>query len=75
MTEEDVCTITIDGPSGSGKGSLARNIARELEYHLLDSGAIYRLLALKGLRQGTDLDDEEAVLAELDDFNIRFESG
>ena len=75
MAETEACVVTIDGPSGSGKGSLARNIARELDFHLLDSGAIYRLLALKGLRRGIDLDDEAAVLAELEDFNIRFEAG
>ena len=75
MAETEACVVTIDGPSGSGKGSLARNIARELGFHLLDSGAIYRLLALKGLRRGIDLDDEAAVLAELEDFNIRFEAG
>ena len=75
MTDAQICVITIDGPSGSGKGSLARNVARELGFHLLDSGAIYRLLALKGLRSGIDLDDEAAVLGELDDFNIRFEAG
>jgi cytidylate kinase len=75
MTDKDICVVTIDGPSGSGKGSLARNVARELGYHLLDSGAIYRLLALKGLRNGIDLDVEDAVLAQLDDFNIRFEAG
>ena len=75
MSDAEVCVITIDGPSGSGKGSLARNVARELGFHLLDSGAIYRLLALKGLRHGINLDDEAAVLAELDDFNIRFEAG
>ena len=67
--------VAIDGPSGSGKGSLARNVARELGFHLLDSGAIYRLLALKALRQGLDLDDEDALLAQLDDFDIRFEAG
>ena len=67
--------IAIDGPSGSGKGTLARNLARELGFNLLDSGAIYRLLALKCLQRGTDLDDEEKVAAELDDFNIRFEAG
>ena len=67
--------VTIDGPSGSGKGSLARNVARELDFHLLDSGAIYRLLALKALRQGVDLDDEDALLAQLGDFDIRFEAG
>ena len=67
--------VTIDGPSGSGKGSLARNVALELGFHLLDSGAIYRLLALKALRQELDLDDEDALLAQLDDFDIRFEAG
>ena len=75
MPDKEAYVVAIDGPSGSGKGSLARNIARELGFHLLDSGAIYRLVALKALRQGVDLDDEEAVLAELDAFDIRFEAG
>ncbi|MGD8349162.1 MAG: (d)CMP kinase, partial [Gammaproteobacteria bacterium] len=72
---DEAFVIAIDGPSGSGKGTLARNLARELGFNLLDSGAIYRLLALKCLQRGTDLDDEEKVAAELDDFNIRFEAG
>jgi cytidylate kinase len=67
--------VTIDGPGGSGKGSLARNVALELGFHLLDSGAIYRLLALKAMREAVDLDDETALLALLDHFDIRFESG
>ena len=67
--------VAIDGPSGSGKGSLALAVARELGFHLLDSGAIYRLLALKGLRQQVDLDDEAQVCDLLEDFNIRFEAG
>lgn len=71
----DSYVVTIDGPSGSGKGSLALSIARELGLNLLDSGAIYRLVALKALRESVDLDDQDALLGLLDDFNIRFESG
>ena len=67
--------ITIDGPSGSGKGTLARKLAREFDFHLLDSGAIYRLLALKSLQQGIDLDDEARVAAQIDNLDIRFEAG
>ncbi len=75
MTADDAYVIAIDGPGGSGKGSLASAIARELGFHLLDSGAIYRLLALKAIEQGVDLDDEEQVAALIDDFDIRFEVG
>ena len=75
MTTEEAFVVAIDGPSGSGKGSLAINVARELGFHLLDSGAIYRLLALKALQQGVDLDDETDLLALLENFDIRFESG
>jgi len=75
MTNKDAYVIAIDGPSGSGKGSLAIHIARELNFNLLDSGAIYRLLALKAIRQEVNLNQENEVLPILDDFNIRFESG
>ena len=75
MQNEDVFVVTIDGPSGSGKGSLALNVARELEFNLLDSGAIYRLLALKALQQGIDPDDEQQVAALADRLDIRFEAG
>ena len=47
-----VPVIAIDGPSGSGKGTIARHVARHLGWHLLDSGALYRLVALAGLRAG-----------------------
>lgn len=49
--------ITIDGPSGSGKGTVSRRIAAKLGYHLLDSGALYRLVALAGARAGLAPDD------------------
>ncbi len=50
---------TIDGPSGSGKGTISRLIARRIGWHLLDSGALYRLVALAGVRSGTAPDDQE----------------
>jgi len=75
VTDDDSYVLTIDGPGGSGKGSLARNLARALRFNLLDSGAIYRLLGHKAMRQSVDLDDEAAVLGLLDNFDIRFEAG
>ena len=53
--------LTIDGPSGSGKGTVSRRIARQLGWHFLDSGAIYRSLAIAALRAGVPLDNFEAV--------------
>lgn len=75
MTDKDAYVVAIDGPSGSGKGSLALQIARDLKLHLLDSGAIYRLLALKALQLGVDLEQESQVIEVLDDFNIHFATG
>jgi cytidylate kinase len=67
--------ITIDGPSGSGKGTISRLVAEELGFRLLDSGALYRLTALAAMRQGVDLSNEQAVAevaANLDVvFNVR----
>ncbi len=59
--------IAIDGPSGAGKGTVARAIARALGYRHVDSGAMYRAVAWKALRDQLSLDDEEAlgVVAEL----------
>jgi len=55
--------IAIDGPSGAGKGTVAREIARRLEYKHLDTGAMYRAVAWKALQDHVPLDDEEAVAA------------
>lgn len=49
--------VTIDGPSGSGKGTIARLVAQHAGWHLLDSGALYRLAALEGIRRGLAPDD------------------
>ena len=56
--------IAIDGPVGSGKGTIARSVATALGWHLLDSGALYRLVALAAARHGVALDDVDG-LAEL----------
>jgi cytidylate kinase len=54
-------TIAIDGPSGAGKGTVARQVAAALGYDYVDSGAMYRAVGWKALRDGVDLDDEERV--------------
>jgi len=66
--------ITIDGPSGVGKGTLARKLAEHFNYDLLDSGAIYRLAALHCLNAGVDVESAEDVATHLENFDIKFES-
>lgn len=75
MAETTPYIVTIDGPSGSGKGSLALRVAKNLGFHLLDSGAIYRLAALKSLQMGIDLEQEDKVVDALQGLDIRFEVG
>ncbi len=67
MPKSPVCPIvTIDGPSGSGKGTISRAVARRVGWHLLDSGALYRLVAFAGADAGLAADDApgHAALAE-----------
>ena len=64
--------ITIDGPSGSGKGTISRMLAQELGFHFLDSGALYRLLALAAEQHGIALDDEAALVVLSRELDIRF---
>ena len=61
MTNQDIPVITIDGPTASGKGTVAHMVADTLGFHYLDSGALYRLTALMAIRRGTDLHDEHAL--------------
>jgi cytidylate kinase len=70
-----VPVIAIDGPSGSGKGTISRAVARTLGWGLLDSGALYRLVALAGRRAGLELDDAAALAGLAGRFDIRFGSG
>ena len=57
----DVPVIAIDGPSSSGKGTVAQRVAAKLGFHYLDSGALYRLVALATMRAGVDLSDERTI--------------
>jgi len=66
--------IAIDGPVGSGKGTIARRVAQALGYHLLDSGALYRLTALSAAGQGVDLSDAKAVAGVARELDARFDS-
>ena len=66
--------LTIDGPSGSGKGTISRRIADRLGWHLLDSGALYRLVALAGKRAGADPADAEAHARLALQMNVSFAS-
>ena len=70
MTE--VPLLTIDGPSGSGKGTIAQMIAREFGWHYLDSGAIYRVLAQAAIKHQLDLADEAALTSLAEQLDVRF---
>ncbi|MGD8207457.1 MAG: (d)CMP kinase [Thiohalocapsa sp.] len=65
--------IAIDGPSGSGKGTIAAGLARRLGWHVLDSGALYRALGLAAERAGLDLDDGDAVGALAERIGVGFD--
>ncbi len=67
--------IAIDGPSASGKGTVAQLVAQQLGYHYLDSGALYRIVALAALKQGISWQDEAALAKLAQGLAIRFENG
>ncbi|HEX5108886.1 MAG TPA: (d)CMP kinase [Vicinamibacterales bacterium] len=67
--------IAIDGPSGAGKGTIARTIAQALEYRHIDTGAMYRAVAWKALRDRLSFEDEPAVAAVAADADIQVEGG
>ncbi len=66
--------ITIDGPSGSGKGTIALSLARRLGWHFLDSGALYRIVALIVVEQHIDLDDTERLVHICETLEVVFEA-
>jgi cytidylate kinase len=65
--------IAIDGPSASGKGTIASRVAKQLRFHYLESGALYRLVALSALREGITAEPQLAALA--DGMDIVFDDG
>jgi cytidylate kinase len=67
-----VPVVTIDGPSGSGKGTIGRLLAQKLGWHYLDSGALYRLVALAALRRHLDLGDAQGLAEAAATLNARF---
>src|SRR5215471_4282055 len=76
MSAVDVVpVITIDGPSASGKGTVAQAVARALGFQYLDSGALYRLVALEALNRGLDLSDYAHLSTLAAEFDARFEDG
>jgi cytidylate kinase len=64
--------IAIDGPAASGKGTIAYNVATDLGYHYLDSGALYRVVALRALEHGAALDDVAALARLAGDVDVTF---
>ena len=70
----EIPVVAIDGPSGSGKGTIARRVAAALGWHLLDSGALYRLVGLDAGRKGIPLDDEMALAELARSLDVRFAS-
>lgn len=71
-TSSSVPVITIDGPTASGKGTIAGRVARHLGWHVLDSGAFYRLTALGVLRSGCNADDSDGVAKVARGLNVEF---
>ena len=75
MPENHSPVITIDGPSGAGKGTVCQRLAEKLGWPLLDSGAIYRVLALAALHHEVALDNEEALVALASHLDVSFVAG
>jgi len=75
MTDSNAPVIAVDGPGGSGKGTITKMLARRLGWHLLDSGALYRLTALAASRQGVSLEDEPALVRVAASLDVSFEPG
>ncbi|MCB1632244.1 MAG: (d)CMP kinase [Pseudomonadales bacterium] len=73
--EKDAPVVTVDGPSGSGKGTVCRLLARELGWNLLDSGALYRLVGIAARKHEVDFDDHAALEALARHLDVRFRPG
>lgn len=73
-SQASVPVITVDGPSGSGKGTISQILATKLGYHLLDSGALYRLTALSVLKHDIDTNDTPALAKAALELDVVFEA-
>ncbi len=75
MNQAHIPVITVDGPTASGKGTVAQRVAETLGFHYLDSGALYRLAALAAIDARVDMNDEAKVAAHAANLDIRFVGG
>ncbi len=75
MENKQAPVITLDGPAGSGKGTIAALLAQYLGWQLLDSGAIYRVAAQAALEAKLPLDDADSLVALIQNLEMRFEEG
>ncbi|MBP9872071.1 MAG: (d)CMP kinase [Nitrosomonas sp.] len=74
MQTNEIPVITIDGPSASGKGTIAQLVAKKLGFHYLDSGALYRLIALKALQSHANIEDQTLLAHFARNLNVSFEN-
>lgn len=74
MNDLKIPVITLDGPSGTGKGTICHMLAKHLQWHVLDSGAIYRVLAYAARQKGIEVHQIEQLSALAHSLNLRFES-
>jgi len=72
MSERVTVTVAIDGPAGAGKSTVAKRVARALGFTLVDTGAVYRAVALSASRQGVPFDDDGRLAAVVDGLEISF---
>ena len=75
MTVSSIPVIAIDGPTASGKGTVAQRVAERLGFHYLDSGSLYRLVALAAIKRGQDLADADAVTKIAANMDVTFRDG
>jgi len=73
MSSKDIFTIAIDGPAGSGKGTIAKELSKILNYHYLDSGAIYRVIALAIQNKKLEFNQEKKIIDLFKNIDILFE--
>ena len=71
----NIPVLTFDGPSGAGKGTVSRAVAKQLGWNYLDSGSIYRSLAIASLKQGINIEDVNVVVKVAEALSLEFECG
>ena len=72
MNNSNIPVVTIDGPSATGKGTLAASLAAHLDFHLLDSGSLYRILGVAVARAGLSLDEPKVIAQFARNLDIQF---